>query len=622
VSRLAVVRILGSQTALSRPVLLLQIPLALALGFGTRTTALRQDALLIFGFAALFILGASACFNAGNWAINKFERLRQHREVVTLTVWLLTGLVCVEITVITHLVATHLSYSELQVGPLPVRTRLLFIPLMWLASLLSTSHVFQSRHEYVNKFVELRETHSALTTSEESSHQSLYEERQRLITTVSETIKPELKSISAEIRALETQSPELPLGRILEQIDNYSLSTLRRLIAELNSDNETQVQQQQSTAIPEFRIRNLPLDPIRSIQIAGGVGTTLLLPIVGVHTVVLWLMQVLFIFAPVFVLSGLRRYVHFKKLPEVTWVVLGVVIILLMRLRGISALPQVQAATEHRFLPFISGGLFGLSIILGSLDRYFLAAYTEASLEQEAANLQLSRNLNQIDHARQNTRQDLARFLHGPIQGRIAAVRMKLHLLTEADQVSKPALSQEEINQLADMVEFITREIEILAEPDQEITAIKPLAALTQLAENWSGLIDVTLDAGSEVFAVLEEDSYLAAKIVAACSEAITNASRHGQAKRVNIVLRLVDEASTLRITVHDNGRGVHGTVVPNIGLKDITTDGGTWSFISSDSGAIFCVDFALNGSTGASRAKHVAPQSWNKSALIPLSRE
>jgi signal transduction histidine kinase len=605
-------KILASPIALSRHVLLLQIPLALALGFGTRSTDLRQNPFLVVCFATMFIAGASICFALGNWALGKSQLLRQHSATVAFSIWLLTGFQCVALSQIAQLVATHTTPHFNQTGPIPLSTRLLFIPLMWVASLLSTSHVFQSRYEYVSKFVELRETHSALTTSEESSQQSLYDERQRLIATVSQTIKPELKSISAEIRALETQSPELPLGRILEQIDNYSLSTLRRLIAELNSDNETQVRQHPPTAIPEFRIRNVPLDPLRSIQIAAGVGAALLLPIVGVHTVLLWLIQVLFIFAPVFGLNVLRRYIHFKSMPEVTWVVLGVVVIVLMRFYGVSVLPQVQAATEHRFLPFISGGLFGLSIVLGSLDRYFLTAYAEASDEQAAANLQLSRNLNQIDHARQNTRQDLARFLHGPIQGRIAAVRMKLHLLTEADQASKPALSQEDINQLADMVEFITSEIEILAEPDQEITAIKPLSALTQLAENWSGLIDVTLDAGSEVFAVLEEDSYLAAKIVATCSEAITNASRHGHAKRVNIVLRLVDEASTLRITVHDDGRGVHGTVVPNIGLKDITADGGTWSFTPSDSGAIFCVDFALNGSTDAARALSVARQSWN----------
>jgi len=584
-------------------VLLLQIPLALALGFGSGSSELRPNGLLILCFAALFILGASLCFKVGNWALDTFERLRQHRELVTLAVWLLTGFVCVAISVIAHFSASHIVHVEVHSGPLPLKTRLVFIPLMWIASLLSTSHVFQSRHDYIVKFRELQQTNFLLTQTETSSQEALAAERQKLATVVRDSIKPELKSIASEIRDMRTHAPDTQLRNMLNQIDGYSLQTVRALIADLNQTVEINSATDQASAAapaPRLSVRNLPLDPMRSLRITAGVGAALLLPLVGFHTIALWLLQVLVVFSPLFALNVLRLQVRARRvrLPEGLWTILGCFGVVAMRLYGVPALAQVQAVTAQRFLPLISGGLFGFSVILGSLDKYFIEAYADASGEQERANVQLVTRVNRLNAEQQIIRRDLSRLLHGPIQGRLAAVRMKLHLLTETAPSGIASFSQENIDQLALMVDQIVHDIETLTEPLAPKIAADVAQEIDAIVANWKGMMHVEVELSPRTSLMLDQDSLLARKVIAACSEAITNASRHGQATRVAVALHVVDEETALRITVQDNGRGALAVIKPGIGLQDITADGGQWKFIASSSGTTFQVDFAITPPT------------------------
>jgi signal transduction histidine kinase len=541
-------------------------------------------------FAASFIAGASICFSVGNWALARFEQLKRHTSVVVLSTWLCVGIQCVMISQLVH----EITGGE----QLSFKTRILYIPFMWLASLLSTSHVYQSRNNYATTFRKLRETNASLTQIEETAHHELHAERQQLIDAVRRTIKPELKLISAEIRTIEMQSQEEHLGRILEQIDDYSLQTLRRLISELNNDEDIDsvlTQSPTTSPAPKLSVRDLPLEPIRSLQIAAGVGATVLLPVVGIQVVLAWLLQVLAVFTPLFVLKFVRdRLVRSAKLPEVTWVLLACALALTFRLEVINALPQVQAAMADNNLPAISGTLFLFSVILGALDKYFIDEYTRASEEQATANAQLTSNLKKLDTARQLARKELSRLLHGPIQGRLAAVRIKLHMLTEQTQTTQAVLTQQDIVQLAQMVEQITNDIEAFSVAQTHVAQVDVSQALDELTQNWQGLMNVSFNASPQTTTALKEDPYLARKVISACSEAITNASRHGSSTHIAIDLELTNNPNALLITAGDNGTGVSDVVVPGIGLRDIEADGGQWSFGTVESGTQFIVGFPL----------------------------
>jgi len=589
-------RILNNPIALSRPVLLLQIPLALALGFGTRSTALRQNPFLVLLFATLFIIGAGICFALGNWSLARFSALERNRSLVTLITWLVTGFLCVGISEISHVVALHLLHPQVIGSPLPQTTRLLFIPPMWLASLLATSHVFQSRTDYLVKFRQLAQTNFLLSEAEELSEKEIDNERQKLIAIVSETIKPELRLIATEIRGLETpSSPNAQIAKMLDQIDNYSLKTLRQLIKDLDEVvvlEYTHLKHIPVMENPKLKLRELPLDPLRSLRIAAFVGGSLLLPVVGVRVDVLWLIQVLLIFMPVFGIYALRTGLKFLKAPEILWTLLGFVSVIIMRLFGVSALSQVQTATSHQYLPYISGTLFGFSVLIGSIDRYFIDSYQKIFSQQELANSQLIEKLDWINNEQQLVRKNFARLLHGPIQSRLAAVRMRLHILADASSIGLTEFDQVSINQIADMVEQITHEIETLAEPVATSDSTSVADELDALKINWKGLMEITIDLTAEVIAVLDQNSNLSHKVKSACTEAITNACRNGKANELTISLELADDGQTVVFVVQDNGIGVNGPVQPGFGLKDIAADGGNWSFEPCEKGARFKVEF------------------------------
>ena len=589
-------RILNNPIALSRPVLLLQIPLALALGFGTRSTALRQNPFLILLFATLFIIGAGICFSLGNLALARFAATERNRPLVTLIAWLTTGFLCVGISEISHVVALHLLHPQVIGGPLPLTTRLLFIPAMWLASLLATSHVFQSRTEYLVKFRQLVQTNYLLSEAEELSEKEFDNERQKLIAIVRETIQPELRLIAAEMRGLETpSSPNSQITKMLDQIDNYSLKTLRQLIKDLDEVvvlESTHLKHIPVMGNPKLKLRELPLDPLRSLRIAAFVGGSLLLPVVGLRVDVLWLIQVLVIFMPVFGIYALRMGLKFLKAPEILWTLLGFVSVIIMRLFGVSALSQVQTATSHQYLPYISGSLFGLSVLIGSLDRYFIDSYQKIFSEQEIANSQLIEKLDWINSEQQLVRKNFARLLHGPIQSRLAAVRMRLHILADASSIGLTEFDQVNINQIADMVEQITNEIETLAEPVTNSDSTSVSQEIDALRINWKGLMEITIDIAPEVIGVLDKSSNLSHKVMSACSEAITNSCRNGKASELTISFELANEERTVVFIVQDNGLGVNGPIQPGFGLKDIAADGGQWSFEPCEKGARFKVEF------------------------------
>jgi signal transduction histidine kinase len=582
--------IFGDPIALSRPVLLLQIPIALILSFGTRLPQINQHPVLIVLFAGSFMLGAGICFAVGNFVLEKYSVLRDHRPAITLSIWLLTGFQSVLIA--------QLVQSTTGGNLLALRVRIIFIPAMWIASLFCASLMFRARQKYVIAFRQLRETYNHLAHIEETEHKALQAERAQLVSVVTDRIKPELKEISAKIRTTDFQKQEQNFSEILEQVDNYALKTVRKMIVELNTASLIDPPGNSGygpAATPKLYLRNLPLDPIKSFRITIGVGLTLLLPIVGIKIAFLWLIQETIIFSPVFAMRYLlSRQARLAKVPQVIWVLTACFVAVTMRAVVIGALPAVRQATNEAFLPIASGFLLALSIVLGSLDKYFVDEYMMAANDQEVANKKLLRDLERVQFNRQLARRDLSRLLHGPIQGRLAAVRIKLNLLSNASRANRLAPSQDDISDLVRKVEEITDEIETFAVRQRHQESVDVAAEITILISNWQGLLEISFYPAQAAIELLGSDPYLSRKIVDACAESITNASRHGNAKQIKIHLDLVTEDSIIRLKVIDNGKKANIGSSPGIGLQDISSDGGMWSYEMTESGTTFVVDFPI----------------------------
>lgn len=594
----SVPRILASPAALSSSVLLLQIPLACTLAFGTRTAELRSHPFLLLSFAVLFLAGASLCFFVGNRAFMRFPRLQRGRTTITCAIWLLTGFQCVAISQFVHLVTGG--------DDIALSMKLAFVPLMWIASLFTTTHVVHSRRQYVEIFRRLQQTSAALSESEAATQHALDAERQALIEAIRDTIAGELDAISGQIRGLRTQAHRVELDQLLAQIDGFSQHTLRRVIRDLNEGPQADVPPPRGLApirVPSLVLRDLPLSPLQGLRFALGVGGAVLLPAVGPVAVMQWCFQVAAIFAPAFGIAWLRRRsAALRRFPEITWVALAAVSILVLRLMVLHPPYPVQAMAMGSFVPLAGGMILVTFLVLGSLDAHFVDGYRTAAREQSRANELLTVAVARNQSARLRIRKEVARLLHGPIQGRLAAVRMKLQMLSATDAHIEPLHDGVGIEHLQTLVEQISREMDDFGNEVKQESTVNLGDELETFVRNWRGLVQVSYDVAPSVARLVAGNPPLANQLVAACGEAITNASRHGTASQIDITMRTSADESTVVLTAQDNGRGVRDDVVPGIGLGDISADGCAWRFVPCQSGARLHVDFPVGLPSGGSR--------------------
>jgi signal transduction histidine kinase len=169
---------------------------------------------------------------------------------------------------------------------------------------------------------------------------------------------------------------------------------------------------------------------------------------------------------------------------------------------------------------------------------------------------------------------------------------MKLHLIAERQPSTSTSVSRADIAQLKDLLAEIAHEIETFGDDNEASIDTSLSDLLSALAYKWQGMIDVHHDASTQVLDVLDADTVLKDVVVAACSEAVTNAARHGKATQISLQLGLAEQASIVQLVAQDNGAGVPRTLLPGIGLKDIEADGGNWHFEPCEGGARFCVEF------------------------------
>ena len=586
----SVQRILNSSTSLSLPVLLLQFPLAFILAFSSRTLWHSRHPLLRIELATGLVAGVAVCFALGNLAFHLFPALRERRLWVTLVTWLIVGLqVKPTADVVDHLLGgQQLSYGW----------RTVLIPIVWLASLASVTHVLQSRSEYVSTYQVLQHTAADLSELERTSHEKLDVERQQLIATVQKTIQPELEQIASEIRHLGNRVSAARFRNLLQQVDDYSIHTLRRLIDELFTDSVGPTLPSRvahgTQQIPLLNWRRLTLDPWCTFWIALSVSVAAGLPSSTMHQQMAMVAQVVVMLLPVFFLSYIQRWKPLaERIHPVIWVLISCVIVIAVRLSLPAQSPLLVLRNGPPELPLVTAALYALSIVLGSLNRYFSDSYIAATHEQTEVNAQLQLRVQNNESARQVVRHNLGRIMHGPIQGRLAAIRLKLHVLDESSTDDESSLDEDDATKVLDLLEQISHEIEHLGNESAAPEAISLDDSLNALAGKWRGIIRLTFDAPGDVHNVLADNNPLVQRLVAACSEAITNASRHGYATKVELYFELMPRHS-IRLRVIDDGLGVNQPVTPGIGLQDIEADGGRWLFEDCLTGTILRVEFPL----------------------------
>ena len=208
---------------------------------------------------------------------------------------------------------------------------------------------------------------------------------------------------------------------------------------------------------------------------------------------------------------------------------------------------------------------------------------TETSVALKAVNLELEEEAQNLQRNASISHDQIAHLLHGPVQGRLAAISMALNVhLAQVHRGESPSVAElrGQINVLLDGVEGDVRNL--ISRSDAAPTPFPEF--LESLALRWRGLATLHISGNSEADSYLSRNSLLTQHVIRSVEEAATNASRHGNARRVDIsyFCQPVDPNEPagdiqLVVNVTDDGLGPASTVNPGLGLNSISAAGGQW---------------------------------------------
>ena len=226
-----------------------------------------------------------------------------------------------------------------------------------------------------------------------------------------------------------------------------------------------------------------------------------------------------------------------------------------------------------------TGAIVGVVLFLG------LTVVVEASMQAaarvemlEVTNRDLSEITGRLNHLGLVTREQVAELLHGPVQGRLAAVSLAIRLHMDSLQRGEdPSLS--ELKRRVDhLLDETSRDLQRLGR--EPVDSSRDVAErLTAVVRQWQGFLDLTVDTDALVVDVLHGHPDAAERLARCLDEAVTNASRHGGARRVMARCR-IEEGSLLVLDVLDDGIGVIDSPTAGIGLESVTASGGVWQFV------------------------------------------
>ena len=190
-------------------------------------------------------------------------------------------------------------------------------------------------------------------------------------------------------------------------------------------------------------------------------------------------------------------------------------------------------------------------------------------LQEKVHALEESRS--RIVKAQEDVRRDIAVHLHGPVQGRLLALKAQLEQLMLTNDL-EPNVSYGLSGVVANMGQVIQEEISLLSRRLYPaivrrgiVPSIQSLRDQFEVGHEISLKIDEQLAAQERLNAnMIPEQTRLAAYRIA--EEALTNVIKHAEARSVTLVLRLTD--GYLSLIVSDDGSGfVSGDAHLGLGL-------------------------------------------------------
>jgi hypothetical protein len=152
----------------------------------------------------------------------------------------------------------------------------------------------------------------------------------------------------------------------------------------------------------------------------------------------------------------------------------------------------------------------------------------------------------------------LARYVHSDIQGRVRAAALSSVAGTIAD------------------VQKLQADCMAALDISREVPPFDRFYADT--VELWDGVATISLSAEKYALGLISADSFSLASAVEVIREGIGNAIRHGNAKNLEVVLRVVDQPNPcLEVIVLDDGKKKLDPTISGFGTQTIAEVSSSW---------------------------------------------
>ena len=239
------------------------------------------------------------------------------------------------------------------------------------------------------------------------------------------------------------------------------------------------------------------------------------------------------------------------------------------------ALIMDASGGEHAWHAPIGTSIAGPMVVLAlAVQQGFRQQSESADAELMAAGARLQYAAALAGTATWHEERRLSRALHGPVQTAVRAAAMRIE---QGDLASAERMLVEALGHL---------------DTDQRQTSVR--TALADIARAWDGLCAVDLDLPDDLAARIDQDPPLASAIVDICTDACSNAVRHGGA--TSVAMRAFPVGDTLDLVVSDDGAPDAGAGLPGLGSAMLDDVSLTWLRRREDGRTVLRATLPLGG--------------------------
>ena len=426
---------------------------------------------------------------------------------------------------------------------------------------------------------EIAEANAELIEIQEHTQDLLEQEERRLIEAVQGRMAAEVAGLRESVRAAALSGASASITALADRVADYSTRVVRSTSHRLREPDVALLGaglRPGSAQVPwpslfdvYMRARQPIVLPVAVIAMRGFVGSLLR-----------WDPSTLRVQALIFTCllaaawAGRAIIDRVAARPSARELILSsglVVLLAIMAVWGF-ALARAQSPANPALIPLPAIGVFVVGVfVLGRLVSGVNLRWARVTEELAEVNSALADANRELTHELAQVRERLADVLHGPVQGRLAAASMALRLYADAQASGREGDLPATLHTTTLLLDRAIQDLQQIGQrTDPQWPSVD--AGLDHVAQTWAGLVTVTwsvVDAG-----VLSAASR--ALVVATAGELVTNASRHADARHVELRVRAA--GNLVEIDATNDGRPPRGTPEPGAGLGMLARHDGTWA--------------------------------------------